>query len=52
MSAQLLKGKDGKTVTIMSVSLKPPEPDRPTPLNASEKILSSPVSEPQNVSAE
>ncbi|XP_030276932.1 uncharacterized protein LOC115583862 isoform X2 [Sparus aurata] len=49
MSAQLLKGKDGKTVTIMSVSLKPPEPDRPTPLNASEKILSSPVSEPQNV---
>lgn len=52
MSAQPLKGKDGKTVTIMSISLKLPEPERQTLLNASEKIPSSPVSEPQNVSAE
>ncbi|XP_071350215.1 E3 ubiquitin-protein ligase DTX3L-like [Trachinotus anak] len=45
---QTLQSKDGKSVTVNSVSLTPPELKAQKPDNASVNLPSSPVTDPQN----
>ncbi|XP_036956935.1 uncharacterized protein LOC119021069 isoform X2 [Acanthopagrus latus] len=49
LSRQKLKGKDGTTVTITSISLTPPEPEAQIPDDASMDFPLSFSSEPQHV---
>lgn len=51
LSGQTLKGKDGKTVKITSISLTPPEQDIQIPDDASMDWPLSFSSEPQRVCA-